>query len=217
LRVKAIVICAASVILLMPSSILAGDYSFGFKAGADLASFYGADALNAEFRVGVYAGGFFVYRLSELFELQPEAFFSIKGNTYEEEGIETTTRLDYIEIPLLARFNLPVEEKYSPVIFAGPYVAFSVGAESRIKTAEEDKVGRLDDVELTDAGMVVGGEISIDLGGKRLLFDLRYSAGLANVFRSGAKAAVGGEDSGGNTGDASVKNRAIVLMAGIRF
>jgi len=88
----------------------------------------------------------------------------------------------------------------TPCLFAGPYLAFNLSAESYIDDQEFDIK---DQVKSTDYGLVIGGGLDYNLLVGQLIFDARYVLGLTSID---------------DTTDADdVKNTGIMIMAGYGF
>jgi hypothetical protein len=152
----------------------------GVKGGLSLAEFSGGDNAFDEAegsRKGLVAGAFLAFPLAGPLSLQPEALFAQKGSAYDFPDLDTTVKLDYLEVPLLlkARFGVVVR----PYVFAGPYVGFRLEATAD-GDAGEDGVSETDledQTKGTDYGYVAGGGIEIGM----FLVEARYARGLAGI------------------------------------
>jgi hypothetical protein len=164
-----------------------------------------------------FVGGGFVRRsFSDIFAVQLEALYSQKGgkgNVYGTIDIdygnttgypgsvtgELTVSLDYIEIPALAVFTFPGEERMTLKAVAGAYVAFNVAAESRLEgkvtipteagysvIVDFDETYSLKNrISPVDFGGVVGGGFEIAMKRFSWVFDARAVFGLTTVDDSG--------------------------------
>ena len=96
----------------------AQDVDFGLKAGLNIANVLGGD-VDRNNLFDFHAGAFAEFKVSEKFSLQPEIVYSRQGT--EVENI-ATIKLDYINVPLLAKYY--ISEKVS--VEAGPQMSFLV-------------------------------------------------------------------------------------------
>ena len=180
--------------------------SFGVKGGVtssdEVMSGAGID-LSLDRRLGPAGGLFVTIDPVERFGLQIEALYAQKGFTAKdvlEEG-KYGVRLDYVEVPVLARINAPVGTNATFHVFGGATPAFLL---HDTQTLDGDEVAELerDDYKSFDLGLTVGAGLSV----RRALIDLRYTHGLLNVIDL--------EDA---DDDFKVKNRAFTVMVGFRF
>jgi hypothetical protein len=182
-----------------PAAASAGGMEFGVKGGLSLAEFSGGDNAFDEAegsRKGLVAGAFLAFPLGGPLSLQPEALFAQKGSAYDFPDLDTTVKLDYVEVPLLlkARFGVGVR----PYVFAGPYVGLRLKARAEGNAGSGD-VDLEDETKGTDFG-VVGGA-GVELG--RLLVEARYAHGLGGI----ASDAI----------DDDIDNAVWSVLVGIRF
>jgi len=167
----------------------------GPKAGLNISNITGDDIENADSKTGFAGGVFFMYKFSNMFAIQPEAYYTMKGatqkETFEGETIDFTYSLNYIEVPLLLKLLIPIEGSLiNPAIFAGPAIGFKstakVKAEFQGQSSEED----IEDVKSTDFGLVFGGGLGFPVGKNELGFDVRYILGLSTIDDSADEADV---------------------------
>jgi hypothetical protein len=99
-------------------------------------------------------------------------------------GFSATWSLDYIEIPVLARFQIPVWGRAKPFVYAGPAIGFNV--RSNIGASYEDEeIGseNLEDYTTSvDFSAAIGAGIYIPLAGQEISFEFRYVPGFSNVY-----------------------------------
>jgi len=186
-RCAALVIAAALLVALLTAPASAGNWTGGLKAGLNVADAYGDDAEGAGSRVGLIAGGFFGYRFTDYFTIQHEILFSMKGSEGSHMNFfggdrNVMIRLAYLEVPVLARFTVPLAGRWKPGIFAGP--AFSLLV---YDNAEYEMYGKTVDMDIdeyiksADIGFVFGMCLECDQGRGRTLVDIRYELGMINV------------------------------------
>lgn len=194
---------------------LAGDFGDVLNDGLVSLGFTNV-SVDEKRRIGFSAGAFFTYSINEMFAVQPEILFTMKGSKYDTEAtlsgitVKTTAteKLNYLEIPVLAKVVIPVEGKFSPNLFAGPYFAIKlsakVKAEATVSGITVEAEADDDDVRSFDYGMVFGGGVDYSLATGKVTFDVRYSLGLRDIY-----------DTSGT--DFSVKNSVISAMIGYSF
>ena len=152
----------------------------GVKGGLSVAEFSGGDNdfdQQEGSRKGLVAGAFLAFPLGGPLSLQPEALFVQKGSAYDFTDLDTTVKLDYVEVPLLlkARFGVGVR----PYVFAGPYVGFRLSAKADSDAGEDgpDGVDLEDETKGTDYGFVGGAGVEIGM----FLVEGRYARGFAGI------------------------------------
>jgi hypothetical protein len=76
--------------------------------------------------LGLQIGVFYIKDLSECFAVQPELFYSQRGLYFYQIELYNTSyhlKVHYVEVPLLLKFNIPLELSVKPSLLAGPYTA----------------------------------------------------------------------------------------------
>jgi opacity protein-like surface antigen len=165
---------------------------FGVKAGLNLANHYGsgtdADSEFGEhkFKAGVVGGVFMSYALSPQFSVQPEILYSMKGYKWEgtggEAGYTEKGKFNYLEVPVLFKYNVPTEGTTSPNLFVGPAVAFLMSAKIDWDyDTESGTVDWKDSTKSVDFGVAFGGGVDFAMGEGTVTFDVRYTLGLSKL------------------------------------
>lgn len=167
----------------------------GVKAGLNLANLSGDDVSDTDSRTGFAGGLFFMYQFSDMFAIQPEAYYTMKGatdkGTIEGFTYEAEIKLDYIEVPLLLKFLIPIKNSgIKPAIFAGPSIGFNMSAKSKVEAGGQTFEEDMQDVTSTDLGLVFGGGIGFPVGNGELGLDIRYILGLSTIDDSADNADV---------------------------
>ncbi|MFO7260545.1 MAG: porin family protein [bacterium] len=174
---------AFSALAVSAESARAQQLEIGFKLGAAFANltnpFEPGDP-DPE-RITTFAGGGHLrFGLTPTFSLQPELLFVRKG-AGEPQVDDSGPRFDYVEIPVLARFDIPlVGAPISPFIYAGPYAAFEVSCKVNDRGDEQDCGD--DTHETVDYGAVFGAGLGFAAGPGRLVVEGRYDLGLRAVI-----------------------------------
>jgi len=169
----------------------------GVKVGLNMAKASGGDAPDdSKMYMGFAVGGFMTYAFSDMFAVQPELQYTMKGNKVEVGDETYKTKLSYIEIPILAKVMLSGGEKIKPSFYAGPGIGFLMSA----KNEDEDIK---DYMKSTDLGLIGGVGVDYLMGAHKITFDLRYEAGLTKLDDTEAKA--------------DIKNSCISILVGMGF
>jgi hypothetical protein len=165
----------------------------GLKAGVNFSNLVGDDIEGAESKTGFVGGLFFMYQFNKLFAIQPEAYYTMKGATDEQsfagETAELTISLDYIEIPILFKVLIPIENSpIRPSVFVGPYVGFNSTAKAKLEYMGQSEEEDIEDVKSTDFGLVFGAGLGFPVGTNEVGVDFRYGLGLTTLDDSAENA-----------------------------
>jgi hypothetical protein len=219
---KLITIIATGVLtlmLLLPNPSSATGIKGGLKIGASSAKLYGDDVGNLEdllgeglkSRIGFSVGGFITFNIAEMFAIQSEVLYTMKGVRWEGEingatPLKVWIKLDYLEIPVLVKIMPGTQGSVKPYLFAGPAVAIKVSSKVKAEFEGESEEEPIEEgLKGTDFGLVIGGGLDFGLGAPgtgNLSVDIRYSLGLSTISD------FEGED---------IKNGAFSLMVGYSF
>ena len=152
------------------------DLKLGAKAGVNFANLSNSDGdMKTGFHVGVLAEIF----INEKFSVQPELLYSAQGTKIKESGVEVKMNMDYINVPIMAKYY--VIDGLS--VQAGPQIGFLV--KSEVKT--EGNIGGVDvsstedikdGTQSVDFGLNFGAGYELPMG---VFFDARYNLGLSKI------------------------------------
>lgn len=173
-------------LLLFPISLY-GQVNLGFKGGMSLATIGGADAGDdTGYKTGFGVGAFLEFPVNDVVSIQPELLYMQRGAEETEGGATYTIAVDYVEIPVLLRLNVPVEGSVAPYFLVGPSISFKSGCELRY---EEDGVEvRLEceeaevEIKSIDFAGVVGAGLSFEAGPGNVTVGARYNYGFIRLF-----------------------------------
>ena len=179
------IICTVVIVLLVfglasSQSSELGIQEKGFRVGFGLATMdVSVDGLKDAAEES-YAGpviGFFVnYKLAKSVWLQPELLYVGQGAGGEFlRG--RSWRHDYLQLPVLVKYDLTENTKFIPAIYTGVAFSYLLSAEYRSSIISED-IDTKDAAKDFDFSLVVGGALDY----RRFTFDLRYTLGLVNVY-----------------------------------
>jgi hypothetical protein len=158
----------------------------GVKGGINLANLYVDDVADENLKVGLNAGLFFKVPFTSFFAIQPEILYSSKGskltynNAFQGSG-EYRYNLNYIEVPMLAVFNLGPHFN----LHAGPYAAFLTSANIKDLHDNGDIQNitdlKADNFNRFDWGLAGGAALEFS----NFTIGARYNYGLKEIGKSG--------------------------------
>lgn len=165
--------------------------SIGPKAGVNIASFTGDDSFDEDGNtstIGLQFGAVVEIPVSDKFSIQPELVYLQKGAGTEFDvfgtKVETDFKLNYFEIPILAKVYL-TEGPTQVFVNVGPSIGFGLGGKTVTKAGDEEEEEDIDfsDDELTslDLSLAVGAGVQFDAGPGKLFIDVRYLLGLTSL------------------------------------
>ncbi len=173
------------------------------------------------FGLGFETGGTIGLEIDLLYLQKGVRYQGTAAYYYGTDTFDITTKLDELSVPVLLKFHVlnlasgpdiylagggEIAYVLSPKVvytMSGPDVLANYGVQSKSDTQDEK-----DYVQSLDYGLVLGGGISLPLGGIKLCIEGRYHLGLANM----EKVPAGATDSG-----TSPKTNALLVLAGLKF
>ena len=194
-----------------------GVTGFGAKLGFGLATLSASvDAFEDQesFGGGTF-GAFVTYGFTPAISLQPELLLAVKGSGAASAFFGRGWRHNYLEIPVLVKYNLSPTGTLRPSLFAGPAVALLLSSE--FQPAFGHAIDITEAMKSTDFGFVVGG--ALEYG--HFALDVRYDLGLANVYNPDVwNQLMDAEDPANTyhmTDDDTVKNRVLSFALCYRY
>jgi hypothetical protein len=187
--------------------------TFGVQGGINIdnVSFSGGDPdeMTPDFTSktrGVF-GAFVARDFNAKAGLQIDALYSQKGTKATiTDGIDTfvfEATVDYIEVPVLIRANIPGSGSVKARVFGGPSFAFKVtdSSTTTFNGVEQDE-DEADAPEFkgNDFGFVIGGAVQFG----QFFVDARYNWGLVNIIKDA-------------TDNEEAKTRTFGIMVGFQF
>jgi hypothetical protein len=250
MRVSIAAAAAAIALTGLTDSLLAqrAPIRFGVLAGANLSSINsveervaeaGNGLLANERRAGGQAALYATFSLGSRFSVQPELHYIQKGGKasitlptdpegpaiFDDDRLTLGVRLSYVEIPLLARFELAsASRSWRPFLIAGPSFSLKTGctASTEIGTfklsgscsdeaslPDDEEAGATeaenpDPVRETDFGAIAGVGVQGSFLSRQFSVQLRYMHGLRSIASE-------------QIVNASPKNRGFALVMGLGF
>jgi hypothetical protein len=176
----------------------------GGKAGLSSSSFRGEGFQSESFRNSYQVGMFLGISPAEWFVVQPEFMYDRRGSErINILGTSQTVRVNYFNMPVAAKFRIPIQNVFYPNFQVGPY--WSTRLSERVTYSNDVGIIETHRVETrkTDFGGFVGGGADIQLNPIFLTFDVRYYFGAIDANRS--------------NNSVTMRNSQIGLNAGIGF
>jgi len=175
----------------------------GFKGGLALSKLSITDETGYMSRKARAFGAYFSLGLGPV-AVQPEVLYAPFGARMEEGADWMEYRMDYLQVPVLLKLTV-MPGPISPVVYAGPYGAYLLSAKGVAEIGgERTEEDFKDELKSTDYGLVFGGGVDFKMAVVKISVEIRYNLGLANLDK---------EPEPGF----SVKNRSVMILAGIGF
>ena len=156
---KILMTTAALVGLTFAANAQSDAIKYGVKAGYQSTNFSEGEG---DARSAFYVGGLVDLPVQGNFHVQAELLYSAEGNKYEIGSVEFKNHVDYLRIPVLAKYYV----MEGLALQAGPNFGF--------KIAEEDGM----EVNGFDFGLSGGATYEFPMG---LFIDARYNAGMTKI------------------------------------
>ncbi|MCX6640408.1 MAG: outer membrane beta-barrel protein [bacterium] len=206
------------------SSPKAQKVRFGIEGGLNLSNIYGSDAGldGLKGKMGLLAGAFITFNLSNRFAIQPEILWTAKGfrqeYSYLDSSINATINvkykwmLSYLEMPVYLKFSFPLGSSADYTLMIGPTVSCLLKPRYELKATaagyeDYNESGKINDVVKLDYGLSAATGFDFNLGKIQLFVNARFSMSLSSF-----------DDSPGNVGGPlSIKHEVITVATGIAF
>lgn len=171
------------IVMLITSATVFGQAQVGIRLGANWATVIRENDVPAgvetPWQPGITIGvaSSFAF-LSPAFAIAPEINFSQRGSSWEEGGISSKDRYNFLEVPVL--FRLSFGEVLRGYVNAGPMFSYWLGG----KTDNEDiNFSEIDNENRWELGASLGGGVQLNTGLGSFLIDLRYTRGFTDAFK----------------------------------
>ena len=198
------IICISILTTLTLSEVSAQSLSFGPKLGYTSSTLAGNDAPDGTNALsGISGGVFFKVNAGDIVAIQPEILYIQRGatTTTENDPNGVTLGVDYLQVPILLKVQIPTDGKIFPFVYVGPYGAFelnndfSASAFDGILTINDEA-----DVNDFDYGAAVGAGMDFQIDNLFIGFDARYDIGMSKILEI-------------DNSDQDMKNRAFTIFA----
>ena len=166
---------------------------FGIVGGIVLADVGGDDLPSTSHKAGFVGGITAAMPIGSGFSFQPELVYAMKGTKTDSGGIDFSVKLNYLELPLLVRYDVPVTGSTRPFLLAGPALAVqtsckfaaseqgatvSVGCDDALNSGGPQNIQS----QTFDFGAMFGGGLAFDVSGRAMTIGVRYNLGLTKAF-----------------------------------
>ncbi|MBN1163096.1 MAG: PorT family protein [Candidatus Krumholzibacteriota bacterium] len=186
------------VLILTSSLVWADSFTFGPKVGVIMSRFTGEDSDFIRSRFDLSCGVLWDYPLIKNVGLQAELLYVAQGcdlytiESYVDADGKTRNReidiasykLPYLQVPLMAKFVLPLGKKFKPYLAAGAYFSVNLGAKmiylSGINEGEKRNLDKY--TKDYDAGVLGGIGLDYWSDGGYVTFDIRYTQGMVASY-----------------------------------
>jgi hypothetical protein len=166
-------------------------FEYGFKGGVNLSTFSGDVDSSIESKASMNIGMYGLYKILPKLGIQAELLYSEQGFTNEPvpadqniEKIEEVLRMQYINLPVLASYNV-VEYLW---VEGGIQVGYLVDAELEEETVRIDDKGRVNSVTETIGGKENYKDLDVGLAGglryklsPNFMLQARYTQSLNDI------------------------------------
>ena len=152
-----------------------GTFTLQPKIGMNVASLTKCDGCDP--RIGLAAGVEAEYQATDIFSVSAGLIYSMQGNKAKEDGVTLTTKLDYINIPILA--NVYVTKGLAVKLGVQP--AFNVSDKQKLSGGKASDEAEDVGAESFDFSIPVG--LSYEYN--NVVFDARYNFGVTNIADGG--------------------------------
>ncbi len=147
--------------------------SVGLLAGVDFASMTGDDFNDTGSKTGFVGGLYVTVPAGRALAIEPEVLYVNKG--LSDNGSDLKLSHNYIEIPVLVRYNFSTEG--GAYFLAGPAVGFSVSC------SIHDDVDSVDCSEFAETNTTFGGVLGLGYQKGRLGLEGRYDFDFGDAFK----------------------------------
>lgn len=173
---KTILIALTAAALFLTAGTGFGQISYGVIGGPGVSGFAGDDRDSFDARLGLSFGGFLETPLLDNLLLHSELLFSLRGAGLAGSADKIT--LWFLDVPVLLRYQLPLNTEVPINFFAGPYLGINLSA--KVVNGTTTSVDNV--IKNFDIGLHLGA--GIELGD--FLIDARYRAGMTDIHESDA-------------------------------
>lgn len=209
-------------VLLTAATVGQADGQMRLRGGYDLTNFFG-DGISSDNRGELgFGGSFGLFNIGPVF-ISAEGYYRQKGakNVAEfnqQVFTEGTAEvgIDYVEVPILARVNLPtLGNRVVPYLNAGPAFAWRIDCGITFDAGSQSAEQKCEDLEEAnieqtlrdyEQGIVLGGglDFAVSGGSGAINLDARVTQGLSRINENA-------------DGSVDVKNRVFSVMLGYSF
>jgi hypothetical protein len=174
-------------VLVFLQSAPALELSAGARLGLNASGILGDTVKLMMPRFGLCVGAFASEWINERFGLQEELVIEFRGESMKSADSVNPiwnlypTHFTYLEVPILAKWKFLKWDKFRPVLYGGPNIAFPLISESvNVGGGTYDKMSITQPV---DVGLTVGLSLDILWGNMVIPIDVRYTMGFIDFLK----------------------------------
>ena len=190
---KKLFLLLAAVIISLPCAV-AQDVDVFVKAGVGMSNYVGDDTESTDVKCAYKFGVGLDVPLKNIWKFETGLYLDglgakEKASAYGASATVTAKPL-YIELPIMAKADFPLSDKFNMSIAAGPYLAVGVGGKLKASAeyqgqSADDSIDLFGDVEDNNAGMKrfdMGLGLNFNFEVKRIIFGLDTRFGFTKVY-----------------------------------
>ncbi|MBP3850596.1 MAG: PorT family protein [Prevotella sp.] len=160
---------------------------YGLRLGLNIST-VNSDVVDTDLdsRTGLTVGGVYGIQLANSYPIWLELglLYSEKGGKRYHQGAEITTRLTYLQLPVVIKYSFDVLDDLYIQPFLGGYLAYGVGGKTKnygsvINNIERESHSSFNDFRRFDGGLRVGCGAEY----KMLYAEIGFDFGLANIVK----------------------------------
>lgn len=177
---------------LLQKGVSQNNIRIGATTGATLSKYRGNDIIEkSDAGIGFSVGMSFAYAFNENWALQTNVNYARKQFSqtvkafvlfdFEEETIDIKTHYDYLELPVLVKYNLGSSKRF--FVNGGPFLAYLLAAKSKTENFPSTDISETHNK--LDLGLSLGVGATFHLNSKQdLSIELRDNLGLLNISKT---------------------------------
>ncbi len=160
--------------------------TLGVLGGLNLATLGGDNVTGASNRTGFQAGLYLTLHMNHAWSIEPEALYAQQGAT--SDG--TTLKMNYIQVPVLLRWDVASHNPVHPFFIAGPAAAFQVGCDASGggQSITCDQLSQESDGSFNKKSFdllgVAGAGLGFNFGATQMSVGARYNYGFSDAFQN---------------------------------
>lgn len=158
--------------------------ALGPKGGFSVTSL-GGDPSNIDRNINWLGGIFVNIQLSPVVNIQPEAILNEKGADFTRNGERRDLEVQYIDVPILLKLRVPIDDVFFPHILLGPNGSFRTDIDYTSRNTDNGTVVTVskNDIRKADIGGIVGAGMDLQTRRSGIFFtiDGRYGFGFTNI------------------------------------
>lgn len=134
------------------------------------------------YEVGIYIP----WSLSQKWAIQPELKYMAMGINYNThflyEDITYKLHINYLQLPVLIKYNIIRRERSRTALYIGPYAALNMGVVRHLKVEGIKATNKVHNVKNEDIGVIIGFSLERNFSAGVANIDLRIGYSLINMM-----------------------------------